>query len=435
MAFLGMRGDGSWVSHQRPKNWREGILLLFPNGTAPLTAIMSKLKSKSVDDPEFHWWTKTLPLQRATITGVYTDAGLSTAYTSGGVAGDSVYVKMSAADLSQFRIGHQVLLRMSTDYTVDVNTKVVNKSSNGASSYIQCKLLEADDNSTTHDLSDADVALIVGNVNPEGGNMPQALSYDPVLLSNYTQIFRTPLSITRTARKTRLRTGDAYKEAKRECLELHSIEIEKAFILGVKSLSIGDNGQPERTTDGALTIIKNGAPANCDDYTLNTSYQGSDWTTGGADWLNAMLEQMFRYGRKEKLMLCGSGALMGINALAMSGSHYTLTAQTPAYGINVVTWITPVGQLHMLTHPLFSQEPTLRYSGLILEPENLSFNYIDDTNFYSEGTAPGSAPMGSNHTRRDATDEEYLTEAGLELAHPTTMGFLNGIGLDNTLSA
>ena len=53
MAFLGMRGSGDWVTDQRPKNWREGILHLYPNGMAPLTAILSKMKEEKVDDPEF----------------------------------------------------------------------------------------------------------------------------------------------------------------------------------------------------------------------------------------------------------------------------------------------------------------------------------------------------------------------------------------------
>ena len=52
MAFLGMRGSGDWATDQRPKNWREGILHLYPNGMAPLTAILSKMKEQSVDDPE-----------------------------------------------------------------------------------------------------------------------------------------------------------------------------------------------------------------------------------------------------------------------------------------------------------------------------------------------------------------------------------------------
>ena len=52
MAFLGIRGTGSWVTDQRPKNWRESILFLYPNGMAPLTALTAKMPSQKVDDPE-----------------------------------------------------------------------------------------------------------------------------------------------------------------------------------------------------------------------------------------------------------------------------------------------------------------------------------------------------------------------------------------------
>jgi hypothetical protein len=52
--FLGMRGTGDWATDQRPKNWREVILHEYPNGSAPLTAVMSKLGSEKVDDPEFN---------------------------------------------------------------------------------------------------------------------------------------------------------------------------------------------------------------------------------------------------------------------------------------------------------------------------------------------------------------------------------------------
>ena len=107
--------------------------------------------------------------------------------------------------------------------------------------------------------TDADTVLIVGNINAEGASIPDAISYDPVKYNNYTQIFRTPLEITRTARKTRLRTGDPYKEMKREALELHSIELEKAFFFGVSSENTGSNGKPERTTQGCIDFISTNA--------------------------------------------------------------------------------------------------------------------------------------------------------------------------------
>ena len=56
MAILGIRGTGNWGTDERPKNFRETILRRTPNGSAPLTALLSKLKSQPVDDPEFSWW-------------------------------------------------------------------------------------------------------------------------------------------------------------------------------------------------------------------------------------------------------------------------------------------------------------------------------------------------------------------------------------------
>lgn len=434
MAFLGMRGNGDWVADQRPKNWREVILMLYPNGAAPLTGILSKLGSEKTDDPEFNWWTKSLPTQRATVTGVYTDAGLSVAYVSGATSGATLYVKMSAADITQFREGHQVLLRDASDLTVDVNVKVIGRTVNGASSFLSCYLLEADDNSTAGDLSDCDTALVVGNINPEGGAMPDSIAYDPVKWYNYTQIFRTPLSMTRTAMQTRLRTGEQYKEAKREALELHSIEMEKAFLFGIPTERTGANGKPERTTLGIIPAIKGsqtgmgGPGGTVSNYTLATGYSGKTWLNGGEEWLDAQLETIFRYGSGEKLAFCGSSVLLAINSLIKNNADYELMPATESYGIRVTKWQSVFGTINFMNHPLFSYEATMRNSCVIIEPKDIKTRVIQDTMFkadksYKEG----------GWTNRDGIDEEFLTELGLEYHHPIGWAYLNGFGTTNTL--
>ena len=76
MAIQGLRGSVSFAADgtlaRRPENWRETILALYPNGQAPLTALLALMKSQSTDDPIFHWFEKELPDQKATVTGVYT---------------------------------------------------------------------------------------------------------------------------------------------------------------------------------------------------------------------------------------------------------------------------------------------------------------------------------------------------------------------------
>src|SRR5262249_57614648 len=107
-----------------------------------------------------------------------------------------------------------------------------------------------------------------GTATPEGALLGNAIAYKPVRQYNFTQIFRTPLSLTRTARKTRLRYDDEgpYREAKREALQIHSIELEKAFLFGEREeiisltsasgpLDITSQGQPLRTTRGFLNWL------------------------------------------------------------------------------------------------------------------------------------------------------------------------------------
>src|SRR5262247_3904106 len=197
MAVLGMRGTGTFSNVERPQNWRQGILLYFPNGDAPLTAFMSKLKDQPTDDPQYHWFEKGLPIQRGTIRGAgAADAPADDATIAAGGTADA-YLKMypdgtNANDVSIYKVGHVV----------------------------------------------------------------------------FNQIFRTPLSLTRTARKTRLRYDDEgpYCEAKREALQIHSIELEKAFLFGEREeiisltsasgpLDITSQGQPLRTTRGFLNWL------------------------------------------------------------------------------------------------------------------------------------------------------------------------------------
>ena len=433
--FLGMRGTGDWVDGQRPMNWRENILYLYPNGDAPLTAILSMMGSKKVDDPQFHWWTQQMGSVNGAVTDIYLLPDLSAPYVSGGALGQTVYVTISSDNANRIRIGHQILLRDASDSRVDVVGKVTNVNTSGVTGILSVLLLEADDNSADHDLSDADCFMIIGNINPEGGAMPDPVAMNPVKHYNFTQIFRSSLSITRTARLTRLRTGDDYQKAKRECLEAHSIEMELAYLWGIRSERIGSNGKPERTTLGIINYIRDNAPANCADFTLETdsAYKTKTWEAAGEDWFKTKLEQIFRYGSGEKLALCGSGALLGIDKLAMTGGQLNLSPGQKTYGMAIKKWETSFGTLNMKTHPLFSYDATTRNMMVILEPKELENKLVTDTTFYGEGSSKQHAE-GYGARRIDGTEEEYLTESGLEFGEPMKCAVFNGVGLPNILT-
>ncbi len=436
--FLGMRGTGDWVADQRPKNWRETYLRLYPNGMAPLTALLSMMKSDKLDDPEFYWWTRDFSCVNGAVAGVYSLPDLSVAYAGGGVAGTVVYVVITTVLGNRIIEGKQILLRDASDWTVDVNGKVTGATRGAVNTTLAVKLLEADDNSATHDLQDCDTFKIIGNINPEGGEMPESIANNPVKVYNKTQIWRTSLALTRTALKTRLRTPNDYQTAKAEALENHGIERELSYIWGIMTENPGDNGKPERTTRGIIDFIRTYAAANCDDFSTNATYAGLAWTdayagvTAGQHWLDTILEQIFRYGAGEKLVLCGSGFLLGLQRSAQAGGVVNLSPGQKVYGMEITKWLTPFGTINMKTHPLFSFDAVTRNMGIVLEPAELKERLIDDTTFYGESSSK-SHSEGYGQRRIDGINEEWLTEGGLEFGRAEKCGILNGVGLDSVL--
>lgn len=429
---LGLRGTGNLTTNELRENWRDGVLFLEPNGSAPLFALTSQMSEERLTEGStFHWWTKTLESQTATVTGVYTNATLATAYVSGGTAGQTLYFKMSAADASHLIPGLEVSLRDASDVTNEVIGKITAVQRDaGALSYVAAKLLEADDNGTGTTMANCDTLIVIGSIHPEAGERPAAISEEPVEHYNYAQNFRTALEISRELIQTKLRTGDRYQSLKADALRRHSMEIEKAFLFGIRTSNTGTNGHPEKTTLGLIPWIKADAPANCLDYLTNTTYSGDTWAQGGEGWINDGLELAFRYGSGVKMAFAGSGALLGIQRLVLNGATLTINVGQTDYGIKVTKWITPFGEIHIKTHPLFNFIPTIRNRIVVFEPKNLRYRFVTDTMFKADSVGW----QKSGESGFDGVREEYLTQCGLEMYHPECCAIFDNVGSDNTLS-
>ncbi|MEG0323187.1 MAG: DUF5309 family protein [Raoultibacter sp.] len=423
-SFLGLRATNDFtLEGERPKHWREGILKYYPNGQASLTAITSLMRSKAVDDPEFSWFTRGLTKQRATVTGVYTDAGLATALAGPVTVGQKLYIKMAEAEVKQFVAGHVVMLRNAADVNYDLVCLQVEPSVQaGAKSYITVQAKEASKAGANPVSANISAALIIGTAHPEGGYIPQAISLDAEKWRNYTQIFRNSFEITRTASKTRLRTGDKRKQMQMDCLELHSIEMEKAFIFGVPSEEIAPNDKPIRTTGGLIWAVKQGGVVDSP-ITNPDVAAGSKWLDYGLDYLDFLLEKIFRYGSTEKMAYVGNGTVLALNRLARKHGNWDFTSATASFGIDITKWVTPFGTLSFKTHPLLSHEPTNQHSMLIFEPKDIEYRFVTDTTYHKDTQNHGEK-------RRDAEINEYLTECGLEFHNPQGWAWINGLGLD-----
>ena len=187
--------------------------------------------------------------------------------------------------------------------------------------------------------------LIIGWAFEEGSMAPTGVNFDPKEVYNYTQIFRRTLETTRTASKTRLGTGDAVKEARRECLEYTSVDMERAFFLGTRSFQTY-NGKPQRTTGGIIWQIQQAAPENI------FTFPGTGMTM---DTLEIQLERLFRWGSFEKMAFCGNGGLLAIQQAVRKNTNYQVFEGEKEYGMRVTRLVTPFGELIFKAHPLFTQ--------------------------------------------------------------------------------
>ena len=439
--FLGMRGTGDWADNQVPENWAQYILYEFPNGVAPLFAMHSMFGDETVDSYKYHWWAKTMPGRAGSVTGIYIDSGLSTAYdysshqSSHGVAGGTVYVKIAEALAKEFRPDQVVSLRDQDREDVALAGVVVDVAYNGDSSYDAVELLEDDDNSSdssNYNLSTVDRVVISSNGAPEGSIPPEAIAYDPDEYWSYVQNYRNTLDLTYTALATKLRTGEAYKEAKRECSHLHARDIEYSAFWGVRRQRIGDNGKPQRFTMGLLDFMRTHNSDNIVNYRLDSEYAGKTWLQGGKQWLNDKLTDLSTWmSEGEVLMLLGNKAWAGIEELAETYGDIKLTPGVVSYGIRVATWVSGALTVHFKTHPLFSSEVTTQNMMVGLLPKNCKFcplvnnGYNFRTKFEKDMQIPGQ------HSKVDG----FSTKGGWKFYHPNQFMIFFGVGKDNEVSS
>lgn len=402
MAIQGLRTTANFVTDQRPKNWREGMLLLNPNGSIPLVGLTSVMKKRSTDDAEFNWWEKGLETRRLSL--VSSASALTTSNTSLTLAAGASATQLKEGDILYVeQTGEQ--LRVASDPTSDTAITVTRSWAGTSATAVD-----------TTAAGKNPYLLVIGSVYEEGSLPPTGVNFDPTKKYNYTQIFRNSLEITRTASKTRLRTGDAVKEAKRECLQYHGIDMERAFWLGGRAETT-INGKPARSTGGIKYLL--------DNYNSGSNVKDafSDYSTGiTMAGLEEYLFNIFKFGSSEKMAFCGNRSLLTIQQIVRKNTVFNIESGIKEYGMNVSKLTCPFGTLILKNHPLFNQSvagstAATAYYGMeswmfVLDMENLKYVYLDgsDTKYEPVLQANGLDGMQSG----------YLTECGLEVSHAST---------------
>jgi hypothetical protein len=430
----------------RANHDRRQVFHQYPNGAATLTGLLSTMESEVTDHPVFGWNEKRWKQPQTQLTapgGVFpfspSGSDVASASPLTFVAG-TIY-RLKVADSSEFRVTHTILLqRVPLSDTTFIEVRGVITSVPSATR-IEFRVAETaaavlnSANTTTSGTKGPVNAYVItiGTANEEGsntqGNGRLILPCNP---QNYTQIFRTPFGFTNTALKepaTFDKTGIYREKSKDNCVD-HMTEIEKAFLFGTKAeLTVANEeneDMPLRFTGGveyflrqyeaADSMYRGGTGAAA--LTLDTDYDkriitNATGTMTRAVW-NEYVERMFRVTNNktyEKLVLCGGSVLTTINT--MVESRIVINKNMPAestFGMNVTSIETPHGILHFKSHPLFTENPVLRYTMMVLDVQNMRYRNLTDRDTHLKKLIqlPGA----------DRRKDEWLTEAGLECRKP-----------------
>lgn len=239
----------------------------------------------------------------------------------------------------------------------------------------------------------------IGNAREEGSSMPTPVANQGAPRVNVTQIFRNAWGITGTATAVTYRQGNKLAKNKRDAAGFHAEDKERAFIWGKKHIGML-NGKPMRTMDGLVSQIE--------------QYGGTIWTVAGGnaklDLLRDHIRQLFAFNIKglpnERIAYCGDLALQVFSECArLDGTHELVTEDTQ-FGIKVHSFIGPFGTLKLMTHPMFSMNPTKANDVLCLHPGAIKRRVLRKT---MENNIDPQQASGVDAKQGDFLSEETIT--------------------------
>jgi hypothetical protein len=351
--IAGLRGTGDWGTDERPKNFREGILRFNPNGTAPIFALSSKSGKKSVNDPEFSWWSEGNVLTRLQVNGAVAAADTLIVVDSADPTASTMSANLGTA--TNLKPGDLLLVEPAID-AATYNNEIIEV--DNVISDTQFVVKRGAGGTTPASIANDIWLTLIGSAYAEGTGIPRAVSRNPLKSFNYIQIFKDTYELTGTADKTDTRTNNNYSEDKRRKMFKHSQDIEWSMLFGQRSETTGDNGKPKRTMGGLRTFI----PA------ANTTIFTSAVTP--ASLLDA-LAPAFNFSTSgagdSRMVFAGNQALIELSKAFSNEAVYTVNNVMKVYGMDFQEFVLPNGRVLMKSHPLLSLHGLYKYSAFVVD--------------------------------------------------------------------
>lgn len=418
----GLRATNDFATDERPKNFREAILWLDPNGMTPLTAMSAKMKTENTDDPEFAWFEEVLDTKKARITaksGAET-AGTTNTWTIANItAVGSVGLQVTTPS-RQFKPGDLLQVfdaSAGQPATYSTGAEIVEVVSVTATT-IDVIRGKAGTVVVIDDTLDNDEIRLVGSAYAEGALSPDGRASQPQKNLNYTQIFKTAFSLTNTTKQTRFRTGDAFENDRKRAMFAHSEAMEQAFLWGNRFITAGTpeadysaTTGPQRGMGGLRFFFTSNVNVNVgavtDDFFFDSISSLFNYNAGGAG--------------DQRICFVGNGALNAFQKAFRDSSPVRITYQGAVkfYGLKLLEFQIPQGTLFLKSHPLMNTDPLYTKSMFVTNGKGIIRRPLRgrDTKVQQNIQAPDA----------DLRKDQWLTELGLELEFERTQGYFGNI--------
>jgi Family of unknown function (DUF5309) len=400
MSTLGLFNTTNWAPNQLKKSFNSRLLMKYPGTPAMLTALSARFKSTDITSHRHHFAGKSMVFSRGTITAPIPAAKVGQ------------QMQISVNDSTTFVPGAVILVN-----TTDEQMHVVSIA--GPNSIIVRRGF-----GISPALPIAAGAMIwqIGNAYEEGSLRPLAKSYSYEEWDNITQIFRNSWALTGTVHAESPLTGQSVAvTSKAEAAQFHAIEKEMAMIWGERHSSF-QNGQPLRKMDGIISSIKQHAPSNIRYAASTTTFEQ----------LGNMVNSVFDVStdmtmENDRLMLVGNKAYSVLNALGRSSGIVQMNQSQTKFGMQFTEFMTDVGNLKIVKHPLFNVNPEWSSMALVVDPSSLELNYLRRTTHNTFNSDVNNETIDGEEGGMDAIGGDFKTEFTLSNLVPEANAVIYGL--------
>lgn len=353
--------------------------------------MLASSKSEVTTNPKHEWFEDAL------IEHWDTEAG-------SGLDDQAGSTSLVVTDVTKYRVGHLILIPQAVDSALQPEMVRVTAVNTGTSTLTVVRGV----GSTKRAIAQGAVLFIVGSADEEGAARPTPKDTSPAAAYNYTQIFRTSLSISRTAMESEAyaAANGIWSERLRKKAMEHKRKMNYQFYFGQRSESLTGGpvlSAPIRTAGGLNSFV-----------TTNVVDAGSALTQKG--FLN-WLKTSFKYGSERKIGLFSPTLMAAVSHWKIN--MLQISSRETEIGMNFTRIVTPFGELDVMQDRSLEDKAAGSTNGFagwnfIVDPENVAYVPLrnSDTRLIEVPVSPDGSYINGGE---DAANAEYLTEATLRV--------------------